>query len=121
MTPQAIAQLKTQSPILQEALKTEPKLWHFLREGVTICEPAAFCAKCAHAATPSLETPYNGPYGWCINCVLQTFMSAEDAPIEYYDPYRDLKSPKYDAVYDSSCKSAVFCWVSDDDEHPEMA
>ena len=103
MTPQEIAQLKTQSDTLREALKVEPKLWHFLREGVKLL-PAGICQQCRVVdTTPLLQTPYDSPHSWCIECVLQVFQSSRYEDTEYYNPYRDPKSPKYDPKYAESC------------------
>ena len=114
MTPQEIAALKTQSDILREALKTEPKLWRFLREGVKaryatigfvpLWTKARFsCDQCACVVPILLGSPYNTLYpGWCIECVLQVFQASQYEEIEYYEAYRDPKSPKYDAEYAAS-------------------
>lgn len=104
MTPQEIAQLKTQSHTLREALKGEPKLWHFLREGVKLL-PSGICQQCRVVEVDTLsllQVPY-GPHGWCLDCVLAIFQNAGYNEVEYYSPYRDPKSPKYDAEYAKSC------------------
>lgn len=97
MTPQEIAQLKQQSPALQDALKEHREAWAFLRDQVTT-RPKPYryylefpvpefssewfdkCEQCQKTVFPLLKSPYNASHpGWCVECVLDGFFT--DAPI----------------------------------------
>ena len=103
MTPREIARLKQHSPRLQEALKADSRLYHFLRDECIArfdyypqCA-AHTCEQCGVITFPTLKTPYNAFHpGWCLDCTLDAFLS--DDPPARYDPYYDPNAPEYDPV-----------------------
>ena len=104
MKPQEIAQLKRQSPALQQALKGHrDEVWSFLRDQVRYCygyylQDQFECERCA-ALAYTLKSPYNSWHpGWCIECVLTGFFT--DAPI--YKSPEELEGERRQEQYIST-------------------
>jgi hypothetical protein len=91
MTPQEIAQLSAQSPVLKAALKTNREtVWQFLREQVSLqyVLPCENCEGCVQL----LRSPYARDL--CIECLLDELLVGGPLEDEIHDP----RSRRYDPV-----------------------
>lgn len=114
MLPTQIHQLTQQSPALQEALKQDrEKVWQFLRQDVEMSQfqGVSSCERCQREVAPSIQWRWGLAFTgmtqfvplmrlhysrwWCIECLLDDFLTGAPITNEYGDPRSRFYDPKH--------------------------